>query len=71
MVLRFRVGRTIVNEMRDAIHRALIIDKRFRESAQYAQCNRPKITIPACDDVEHPARLKKVQSLPKQVHVAQ
>lgn len=35
MVLRFRVGRTIVNEMRSAIHRALVIDRRFRESGPY------------------------------------
>ncbi|CAD7928048.1 unnamed protein product [Amoebophrya sp. A120] len=70
MVLRFRVGRTIVNEMRTAIHRALNLDRRFRVSEQYKHCNRAKVTVAACDDVSHPTRLKKVQSLPRQIAIA-
>jgi len=50
MVLRFRVGKTIVEEMRRNIARTARSDRDFRDLKMYKRCNRPKITKPACDD---------------------
>ena len=47
-----------------------LLPKKFRASEQYKQCNRAKIAVPACDDIGHPIRLKKVQSLPRQMQIA-
>lgn len=49
VVLRFRVGCTIVNEMREAIARTTHLDDGFRRHSAYLRCNRPETTVPACD----------------------
>lgn len=50
MELRIRVGCTIVDEMGEAIHRTTENDSNFRSDPVYLRCNRPKVTVPACDD---------------------
>ncbi|CAE8597259.1 unnamed protein product [Polarella glacialis] len=52
MLLRFRVGRIIVQEMRDAILASARSDEDFRQSPVYLQLNRPCFTKGACDDNE-------------------
>ena len=50
MVLRFRVGTIIVEEMRRAIKQSVEHDRKYRNSHEYKQWNRPTTIVPACDD---------------------
>eukprot|EP00933_Yihiella_yeosuensis_P030111 TRINITY_DN23789_c0_g1_i1.p1 TRINITY_DN23789_c0_g1~~TRINITY_DN23789_c0_g1_i1.p1 ORF type:complete len:811 (-),score=113.17 TRINITY_DN23789_c0_g1_i1:75-2507(-) len=43
VVLRFRVGCTIVEEMREAIARTTILDDQFRADRAYRRCNVPEM----------------------------
>ncbi|CAE8726076.1 unnamed protein product [Polarella glacialis] len=70
VVLRFRVGRIIVEEMREAIARTTILDDRFREHQAYRRCNWPEMTMPACKaSNEQPTRVSWYTSpLTSQMH---
>mmetsp|Transcript_36733 Transcript_36733/g.84548 ORF Transcript_36733/g.84548 Transcript_36733/m.84548 type:complete len:848 (-) Transcript_36733:42-2585(-) len=50
MILRFRVGRMVVMELRRAILRARSLEHAFRGSPAYIRSNIPASTTPACDD---------------------
>eukprot|EP00929_Paragymnodinium_shiwhaense_P052891 TRINITY_DN26482_c0_g1_i1.p1 TRINITY_DN26482_c0_g1~~TRINITY_DN26482_c0_g1_i1.p1 ORF type:complete len:677 (-),score=117.30 TRINITY_DN26482_c0_g1_i1:106-2136(-) len=50
MILRFRVGRMVVKEMRRAIVRQRTLEHAFRQTQTYVASNIPASTRPACDD---------------------
>mmetsp|Transcript_61684 Transcript_61684/g.198728 ORF Transcript_61684/g.198728 Transcript_61684/m.198728 type:complete len:1023 (+) Transcript_61684:81-3149(+) len=54
VVLRFRVGCTIVEEMREAIAQTTQLDDCFRAHRAYLRCNRPEVTLPACEGRSQP-----------------
>jgi len=69
MVLRFRVGQTIVKEMRAAMQKSYQLDSKFHNCEPYRQCNRARIIESACDDLSHPERVRRVQSLTRQMNM--
>jgi len=67
MVLRFRVGQTIVKEMRTAMRRNFHLDTGFRNSEHYRKCNHARVIQPACDDTN---RGSVMQSYGSQLNTA-
>eukprot|EP00397_Hematodinium_sp_SG-2012_P012504 GEMP01012675.1.p1 GENE.GEMP01012675.1~~GEMP01012675.1.p1 ORF type:complete len:823 (+),score=176.34 GEMP01012675.1:86-2554(+) len=67
MVLRFRVGQTIVKEMRLSMRRTFQVDSKFRNCEHYHKCNRARVVAPACDDTANPERVRRLQPLTRQM----